>query len=96
MSSRRRCGGFRSRSRFRCCQAQEESEWAISDPICGKLQLSAKVRYGAEGEVRKFVADGDPGACDEDGRLARGRPRAEAQISTGRDEDNNVIYQSLV
>jgi hypothetical protein len=46
--------------------------------------------------VRKFVADEDPGACDEDGRLARGRARAKAQISTGRDEDNNVIYQSLV
>lgn len=46
--------------------------------------------------MRKFVADGDLGACDEDGRLARGRPRAKAQISTGRDEDNNVIYQSLV
>lgn len=46
--------------------------------------------------MRKFVADGDPGPCDEDVRLARGRARAKAQISTGRDEDNSVIYQSLV
>jgi hypothetical protein len=74
-SCRRRCGGLVGQER------------AISDPISRKLQLSAKVRYGAVEEVKRFEEDGAPGVCDEDGRLAR--EKAKAQISTGR--DNSVI-----
>jgi hypothetical protein len=75
-SCRRRCGGL------------VDQERAISDPISRKLQLSAKVQYGAVEEVKMFEEDGAPGGCDEDGRLLA-REKVKAQIST--DRDNSVI-----